>query len=111
MNSNAPVAMKNQGERMKINGRCAALGLVLSGFFFSSWTLAAVGRTPGSFTVSNSGAATYTIPIWAPSGPKGIQPNISLVYNSQAGNGYVGVCRISSDRTHPISCDGYHLIS
>jgi len=20
-------------------------------------------------------------------------------------------CRISSDRTHPISCDGYHLIS
>jgi Transposase DDE domain len=23
----------------------------------------------------------------------------------------VTMCRISSDRTHPISCDGYHLIS
>ena len=29
----------------------------------------------------------------------------------QMTHGYFGKCRISSDRAHPISCDGYHLIS
>ncbi len=51
----------------------------------------AVGRTPGSFAVSNVGAATYSVPIWAPPGPNGLQPNIALSYNSQAGAGFVGV--------------------
>jgi RHS repeat-associated protein len=52
---------------------------------------AAVGRTPGAFAVSPTGASTYTIPIWAPPGPNGMQPNISLRYNSRQANGYVGV--------------------
>jgi RHS repeat-associated protein len=52
---------------------------------------AAVGGTPGTFAVAPTGAATYTIPIWAPHGPDGLQPNIALTYNSSQGNGYVGV--------------------
>ncbi len=57
----------------------------------SSAALANVGRTAGTYAVSPTGAATYSIPIWAPRGPNGLQPNISLIYNSQQAAGYVGV--------------------
>jgi RHS repeat-associated protein len=49
------------------------------------------GRTTGSFAVSPSGSATYSIPIWTPPGPNGVQPSISLDYSSQSGNGLAGV--------------------
>lgn len=51
---------------------------------------AEVGRTPGSFEVTATGAASYSIPIFTPPGPKGVQPAISLVYNSSSGFGYMG---------------------
>ncbi|MEO6080914.1 MAG: SpvB/TcaC N-terminal domain-containing protein [Steroidobacteraceae bacterium] len=51
---------------------------------------AAVGRTSGSFNVSANGAATYTIPIFTPPGPRGVQPSIALSYNSNSKEGYVG---------------------
>ncbi len=60
-------------------------------FFCVSDAFGAAGNTPGSFSVSAGGAATYTIPIRVPSGPRGVSPNLSLQYNSQAENGVVGV--------------------
>jgi len=49
------------------------------------------GRTQGSFDISSSGAASYTIPIWTPPGPNGLTPSLSLSYSSQAGNGIAGI--------------------
>lgn len=51
----------------------------------------AVGNTPGSFAVSDDGAATYSIPIVVPPGIAGIQPNLALVYSSGLGSGSVGI--------------------
>jgi hypothetical protein len=50
-----------------------------------------VGTLPGRVNVDANGAGTYNIPIDVPEGIKGMQPNISLVYNSQGGNGPLGM--------------------
>ena len=50
----------------------------------------AVGSIEGQFRVNESGAASYTIPITLAAGTAGVAPQLSLVYNSQGGNGLVG---------------------
>jgi FG-GAP-like repeat/Salmonella virulence plasmid 65kDa B protein len=50
----------------------------------------AAGFTPGSFRVTEMGAAEYRIPIQVPPGIGGIEPKLALVYNSQAGSWLLG---------------------
>ncbi|MHC4520829.1 MAG: SpvB/TcaC N-terminal domain-containing protein, partial [Planctomycetota bacterium] len=50
-----------------------------------------VGTTKGTFEVNPDGAAIYTIPIAVPPGKAGMEPKLGLTYNSQRGNGLLGV--------------------
>ncbi len=49
-----------------------------------------VGAIPGQFNVSSSGAASYAIPINCPAGINGMQPSVSISYNSLSGVGLLG---------------------
>lgn len=51
----------------------------------------AVGSIPGTFAVDPNGGATYQIPIVVSPGVARVQPVLSLVYSSRAGNGTLGV--------------------
>jgi hypothetical protein len=59
--------------------------------FYQNAEASSVGRTPGQFNVSAVGSAQYSIPIWAPPGPRGMQPSLALVYDSHSGIGPLGV--------------------
>lgn len=52
---------------------------------------APAGAIPGSFAVSQTGSATYSIPLAVPPGRMGMEPNLSITYNSSAGEDFVGV--------------------
>jgi RHS repeat-associated protein len=49
------------------------------------------GYTAGAFRVTDGGAATYGFPIIISPGTAGLQPGISFSYNSQGGNGLMGL--------------------
>lgn len=50
-----------------------------------------VGSIPGGISVGSDGAANYQIPIEALPGINGMAPTLSLVYNSNSGNGLMGM--------------------
>jgi hypothetical protein len=49
-----------------------------------------VGGTAAQFRVDESGAATYTIPLYTVPGRAGVAPSLTLSYSSQGGEGPVG---------------------
>lgn len=50
-----------------------------------------VGNLKGQYSVSPSGAMIYSLPIVTPPGAGGMSPTLSINYNSQAGNGLLGL--------------------
>jgi RHS repeat-associated protein len=68
-----------------------ALVVLLSSLSAQVVDASSFGRTPGNFSVSPTGSARYSIPIWTPPGPRGIQPHLALVYNSSSGIGPLGI--------------------
>ena len=75
---------------MDVLSICARALLALMLIVGSTTAEAAVGRTQGTYSVSASGAAQYSIPLWTPPGAMGIQPTLSLTYSSGRGSGYFG---------------------
>ena len=71
-----------------------------------------------SQTITPSGAFIYSYPIDLPPGTNGVQPAVSLVYNSQKGNGIVGMGwvlsgfpEISRDTSYPVNWnDNDHFV-
>jgi hypothetical protein len=64
--------------------------LLLTPFIAQAQTTVA-GAMPGTFRVTEGGAAEYRIPISVPPGLAGMEPRLALVYNSHAGNGLLGM--------------------
>lgn len=81
----------------------------------------AVGVTSGNIAVSPGGGANYQIPILTPPGVAGMQPKISVVYNSRSGSNILGqawnlgglssISRVSSTFYHDNKNKGVNLDS
>ena len=82
-----------RGRKPLFSGLAVYLGF-LTALLLTAPALSAtspVGAIPGQFKVSESGAATYSIPIAMPPGTAGMKPNLSINYSSQSGNGLLGM--------------------
>ncbi len=71
---------------MKWMGIASALSLALVNTAYANEVV-----VPGSFAVSESGGATYSVDIDVPPGVAGMEPKLSLTYSSQGGNGLLGM--------------------
>jgi YD repeat-containing protein len=64
--------------------------LALFSCYRSSLSQTSVGSIAGTFEVTSTGSATYVIPLRVTPGSSGMEPKISISYNSQATGGPLG---------------------
>lgn len=64
--------------------------LLTGSIYLNAQNAGVVGTLPGKISITSSGAAAYNIPIECPVGINGLQPGVSLTYNSQSGNDIAG---------------------
>lgn len=69
----------------------ALLSCFCAGVASAQTSQVAVGTLPGDLVVDNTGAANYTIPLNVVPGTAGMEPELSLIYSSRAGDGVMGV--------------------
>ncbi|MEM7215201.1 MAG: polymorphic toxin-type HINT domain-containing protein [Pseudomonadota bacterium] len=69
----------------------AALGLLFSGIVPNADAQQTASTAIPTFKVSASGAASYSLNLRSAPGTRSIQPDLSLAYSSQSGNGQVGM--------------------
>jgi hypothetical protein len=56
----------------------------------NEWQAARMPTVDAAQVAGQTGAAVYSYPIWTPPGPGGLQPSLSLSYNSQVVDGGIG---------------------
>ncbi len=72
--------------------RLAVIGAVFGAIlFYAHPLLAQLMVTPGKLDVNGLGGAVYSVPVEIPPGTAGMVPSVSLQYNSQGGDGPLGV--------------------
>ena len=71
-------------------GRFTCRAAMISIAILSQSTMASQFITEGQFSVGANGAARYVVPIKVPAGVAGMEPRLSIVYDSSAGNGILG---------------------
>ena len=49
-----------------------------------------VGKIPDAFSISSTGEAVYSLKLDVPPGRQGMEPHLSLSYNSASGDGALG---------------------
>src|SRR5687768_6045299 len=75
--------MNHKAQVLPIPRRGGVVSLLFGWAFFSLCLVASASRAQGTFT--------HDIPIALPAGANGMQPSLSLVYNSGAGDGLLGM--------------------
>jgi RHS repeat-associated protein len=67
------------------------LGVLLMAIAAATPSLGAVGRTPGTASVTRDGKASYVIPIRPIPGAAGLAPELAIAYGSEEARGILGV--------------------
>ena len=109
-NKEVETVNENLTDKSSLTARPIAINTSPSG------TSTEVGITEGALNVSLNGSASYTIPILVPPGINGVEPQISINYNSQRGlggtaakgwdiGGVSSITRIPATKFHDLKID------